>query len=238
MAHRQEEKEKRRAEREAAEREAAEAQARRQRLMLIGGGVLALAALVGLVLAFTSLLGGDSAKDSDGPSGGPKVSIPKRQVTDLDAAAQLAGCKVANPPDEGRGHTAKSGVKVTYRSNPPTSGQHDPVPANDGIYDPGNEPTKESAVHALEHGRIELQYAPGTPQRRIKQLETLYGEALTNAPGGYHELLFQNQTKMPFAVAGVAWNHYVGCKTFNDKVFDVLRAFREAYTDRGPEVVP
>ena len=55
---------------------------------------------------------------------------------------------------------------------------------------------------------------------------------------GYHMLLFENSTKMPFAVAATAWDHQLGCKTMNPKVFDALRAFREAYIDKGPEVVP
>ena len=236
MAHRQEEKEKRRREREQAEQAEAEAQARKKRLTLIGGGIVALAALVGLVLAFTSLLG-DDAKDSDGPSGGEKVAIPGRKIADLDAAAAAAGCKVVRPPDRGRQHTAKSGVVVKYATDPPTSGEHDPVPADDGIYEAGNEPTPMSTIHALEHGRLSLQYAEGTPARRIKQLETLFGEETENLPGGYHLLLYQNRT-MPFAVAASAWNNYIGCKTFGDKVFDALRAFRVAYTDRAPELVP
>jgi hypothetical protein len=51
-------------------------------------------------------------------------------------------------------------------------------------------------------------------------------------------LLFENTTDMPFAVAATAWGHMVGCPTMNDKVFDVLRAFREKWIDKGPEVVP
>ena len=51
-------------------------------------------------------------------------------------------------------------------------------------------------------------------------------------------LLFQNTTNMPFAVAAAAWGHYVGCKTMNPKVFDALRAFRQTYINKGPEVVP
>ena len=50
-------------------------------------------------------------------------------------------------------------------------------------------------------------------------------------------MLFQNNTKMPDAVAAVAWTQKIGCPTFNDKVFDVLRAFREKYVDKGPELV-
>ena len=101
----------------------------------------------------------------------------------------------------------------------------------------GNEPDKENWVHSLEHGRILYQYAPGTPARRISQLETLFNEPLKGV-SGYHQLVLQNDTKMPFAVAAVAWTHYAACEKFTDKSFDVFRAFRERFVDKGPEIVP
>jgi hypothetical protein len=51
-------------------------------------------------------------------------------------------------------------------------------------------------------------------------------------------LLFENTTNMSYAVAATAWGHMVGCPTMNDKVFDAVRAFHEAYINKGPEVVP
>ena len=56
--------------------------------------------------------------------------------------------------------------------------------------------------------------------------------------GGYHLLLFENGTNMPFAVAATAWDHQLGCPTMNPKVFDAIRAFRDEYIDKGPEKVP
>ena len=53
---------------------------------------------------------------------------------------------------------------------------------------------------------------------RMKQRVAFY-------PNGYHMLLFQNTTKMPYAVAAASWGHYVGCPQMNDKVFDALRTF-------------
>jgi hypothetical protein len=46
--------------------------------------------------------------------------------------------------------------------------------------------------------------------------------------------MFQNQT-MPWQVAAAAWDHYLGCKAYNPKVLDAIRAFRDTYRDRGPE---
>ena len=45
-------------------------------------------------------------------------------------------------------------------------------------------------MHPLEHGRIEVQYKPGTPKATVTQLEALLAEQ----QDGYHMLLFQNTT--------------------------------------------
>jgi len=60
----------------------------------------------------------------------------------------------------------------------------------------------------------------------------------TSADSGYHILLFENATKMPYEIAATAWGHLLGCPKMNDQVFDALRAFRKNYVDKGPEIVP
>ncbi len=171
--------------------------------------------------------------DAHGPTG-PAVSIPPAKEKDLNKAAKNAGCVLVNPPIEGRSHTTDD---VTYRSQPPTSGDHNPEPSLDGIYNPGQSPEPEHFVHSLEHGRIEFQYKPGTPKNEIAQLETLFSEKL-NGKAGYKTLLFENNTKMTYAVAATAWGHLVGCPKFSDGVFDVLRDFRVKWVDQGPEIIP
>lgn len=233
MASRQEEKEARRREREAVEAKEQAAAARSKRLQLVGGGVL-VAAIV--VVAALLLLSKGSSDGGPTPTGSDAVPIPApgKNATNLELAAKAAKCTLLNPPSEGRTHTA---AKVTYRSNPPTSGNHDPIPAEDGIYDPGNTPAKEAFVHTLEHGRIELQYKPGTPKRVVGQLETLFNEK-SLGQAGYHTVLFENTTKMPYAVAATAWTHLIGCKAVTPQTWDALRAFRARYTDKAPEAVP
>jgi hypothetical protein len=51
-------------------------------------------------------------------------------------------------------------------------------------------------------------------------------------------LLFQNTTKMPYAVAATAWTHALTCPRMNDRVFDAIRTFRARYIDKGPEKIP
>jgi hypothetical protein len=161
-------------------------------------------------------------------------TLPPVKTKNLTAAATAAGCSLSNPPDEGHAHEPREFTINDYRSNPPTSGTHFPEWYPDGVYDPGTTPHLGMLVHALEHGRIELQYKPGTPAEEVGRLKKLVDEL----DGGYHLLLFQNETEMPFAVAATAWGHLLGCPEFNDKVFDALRAFRTNYVDKGPELVP
>jgi hypothetical protein len=236
MASRKEEKEARRAERLAAEKAEQSRNARQQRL-IIGGGVLG--AIIAIAVVALLITSSGSSEDGQGTvKPNTSVAIPARQITNLDEAAKKAGCEFKTFPSEGRTHFADDkGINKNYKTNPPTSGEHRPTPAEDGVYAPGNEPAKENWVHTLEHGRIEFQYAPGTPQKRIDQLQTLYAEPFKGS-SGYHQMVLQNNTNMPYAVAAVAWTHYVGCKKFTDASFDALRAFRERFVDKGPELIP
>ena len=235
MSSRQEEKERRRKER--LEREQAEAKraSRRKRMQLAFGGVLALAVIAGIVVV-VFVLGGD------GGDGGPKAAsettsaakLPEQQASDIKAAAKAAGCTLNNPAYEGATHEQKDFKPSDYKSNPPTSGNHAPDWYEDGIYAPGDVPELGKLVHPLEHGRILLQYKPGTPKATVDQLEALLAEE----EDGYHMLLFENTTGMKAAVAASAWTHSVTCPEMNDKVFDAFRTFRDRYIDKGPERVP
>jgi hypothetical protein len=234
MASRAEEKERRRQERLALEQSEAKAAARTRRLQLAGGALLGVAAVVAVIIAVAS---GGSSSAGSGPSpsdsAGSSVKLPVRKEANLAAAAKAAGCVVKSFPLEGRDHVTG---KVHYRTNPPTSGNHNPDPAQDGFY-PNGAPPKERNVHALEHGRIELQWKPGTPKKVIDTLEAIFNEPL-KGKSGYHELLYENNTGMPFQVAAASWQHYLGCPTWNEKVVDAIRDYRETYVDKGPEFIP
>ncbi|HSS58938.1 MAG TPA: DUF3105 domain-containing protein, partial [Solirubrobacteraceae bacterium] len=135
---------------------------------------------------------------------------------------------------EGRNHTAS---KVTYKTNPPTSGNHNPTPAQDGIYRAGNSPPKENFVHTLEHGRIEFQYKPGTPAADVAKLRKLAEEPF-NGTAGYHVLLFENNTNMPAQFAATAWTKSITCPALTTGAIGAMRDFRKAFTDKGPEFIP
>jgi hypothetical protein len=227
MSSRQEEKERRRREREEAEQASRRAESRRKRVGVVVGGVLVAALIAVGILAFAS--GSDSGS---GPDSSSATKAPNLGITDLTEAAEKAGCKINNPKHEGNGHTE---ADVKYAANPPTSGAHHPVPAEEGVYP--EPPDLEQSVHSLEHGRINFQYQPGSPAERVSQLEGLFNEEARGS-SGYHSLLFENQTEMDAAVAATAWDHSITCAEWNDQVFDALRAFRIEYLDKGPEIVP
>jgi hypothetical protein len=221
MAHRAEEKERRRQERLAQQEAARRAAARKRTLQIGGGAVLGLAVIA--VIAIVALAGGGDSK------GDAKVD-PSKLATD----AKAAGCTFSQFKVEGRNHTAG---KVTYKTNPPTSGNHNPTAAQDGFYRAGNSPPKENFVHSLEHGRIEFQYKPGTPAADVAKLRRLAEEPL-NGTAGYHVLLFENDTKMPAQFAATAWTKSISCPTLSAQALGAMREFRRAFTDKGPELVP
>jgi Protein of unknown function (DUF3105) len=218
MASRQEEKERRRRERLEAEQAATRAASRKRTLQIAAGAAVAVVVIA--VIAFVALSGGGSGSSVD--------------TSNLASDAQAAGCTFKSYPSEGRNHTTS---KVKYKTNPPTSGNHNPTPAQDGIYAAGNEPAPESYVHSLEHGRVEFQYKPGTPQGQVAQLQKL-AEAPLNGSAGYHVLMFENNTKMPSQFALTAWTKLLTCNSLTPKSMDVMREFRKAYTDKGPEFIP
>ena len=235
MSSRQAEKERRRAERaaaEAAERKAAE---RRRRLQLLFGGLLVVAAATTVVLALVvGVFGDDESPGAPERLTDSAETAPTANIANLDQAVSQGNCELKKGlPIEGESHDDKDFKGADYKTNPPTSGDHNPNWAQDGIYEAGNESRLGELVHTLEHGRIDVQYKKGTAVKVIRQLEGLLGEK-----GGYHQLLFQNPTEMPYAVAATAWGQLLGCKTVTPAAFDAIRKFRDAYTDKGPENVP
>jgi hypothetical protein len=234
VSSRQEEKQRRREERLARERAERASAARRQRLTLAGAVVAGAAVVVVAVLLVVGALGGGGSSDASQPQQNADVTIPEQKIGNLQAAAKAAGCKLSNPPIEGRTHENKQFTSADYKTNPPTSGAHFQDWYQDGVYEPGGTPNLGKLVHPLEHGRIEIQYKKGTPKKTVSQLETLFAQL----DGGYHMLLFQNTTKMDPQIAATAWGHSLSCPQFNNQVFDAIRTFRDAYIDKGPESVP
>jgi hypothetical protein len=100
----------------------------------------------------------------------------------------------------------------------------------DGAY--RQTPRSIEFVHSLEHGRIEIQYAPDLPKADQLALKGVFDES----PSGV--LLFPN-SRMPYEVAATAWTQLMGCKSYKGaKTLDAIRDFRDQFRGRGPEAVP
>jgi hypothetical protein len=226
MASRKDEKEKLRQERLEREQADASAAARRRRVGYVVAAALVAAVAIVLVLIAASSGGGSGSGSGASGGGWPSGSIPARKETDLDTAAKAAGCTLTSPKDEGRGHTTKP---VKYKTKPPTSGTHDPVPAHDAPY--LKNPGMGHLVHALEHGRVIYWYKPSAPASVRGALKKLYDEQK-------ELVILAPDADMPYEVAATAWTQMLGCPKYNDRVPDALRAFRDAYRLKGPEYFP
>lgn len=183
---------------------------RRQRLI---GNLVAGVLVIATVVVVALVLRGD-----------PPKKVSKAKAERIATAAEAAGCKLESFPSHGREHTDE---KVAYKTNPPTSGPHDKVPAPDGEHETA--PPPESWVHSLEHGRVILQYRPGTRAR--EQLKEIFDADKR------HMLLMPNNTGMPYEVAAVAWRNALVCQSYDERAAGVLREFRDAYRDTAPEQV-
>ena len=246
-----EEREQRRAERLAAERREAANERRRLILGYVVAAVLGLAVVVGIVIVIASSGGGDSTPTVDGeeiprpptsrpravscttlsPDGRPGTPPPPLEQGDLATAADEAGCELMlDLEDEGSTHLSKREDAPDYQTNPPTSGDHWPEQLADGAFSEFPDPIY--SVHALEHGRIAIQYSPDLPEDDQLALKGLFDEDFDGM------LLFPNP-EMPYDVAATAWTQMIGCESYEGRAtLDAIRDFRDTYRGQGPEPVP
>jgi hypothetical protein len=244
------ERDRRRAERLAAEQAAASSERRRLIIGYVVAGVLALAVVVGLVIVISSGGGDDTAQVNGqdipdeahiqvnsgflhdlAPDGRTGTTPPALQQGDLEAAAKEAGCELKlDLPDEGNTHITKEDEIPDYKTDPPTSGNHNPQQLADGAY--AEQPDAWYAVHSMEHGRIEIQYSPDLSEQDQLALKGVFDQR----PDGV--LLFPN-ADMPYDVAVTAWTQLIGCDTYEGgATLDAIRDFRDTYIGLGPEPLP
>jgi hypothetical protein len=241
VASRKEQKEQLKAERLEAERHA-KAEERRKRFVGIGVAVaLGIAAVAVIVFVVATSGGGSSgnahianeagftttAKAKPDERAGTETE-PGALATNLDGSAKAAGCRLVNPADEGNRHLSPDEPTPKYKSNPPTSGNHDPVPLADGAY--RTAAPLRNAVHSMEHGRVLIQYSPKLPPAAQLKLKGVFDESFR------YTALFPNP-EMPYEVAATAWGHLLGCPRYSEKALDAVRAFGDTYIGQGPEGV-
>jgi hypothetical protein len=258
MSSRRQDKERLRAERLAAEQRE-KGQARRR---LIAGyfvaGLLGAAVLAGLVVVLASGGGGDNGVEASAdcdnlenahiqtqsgsteglePDCREGTPPPELQFGDLRESVQRAGGELMlDLPDEGNRHIPDT-TPVTYKTNPPTSGDHNPNQIADGAYltplnnDTSTSPNVRNFVHSMEHGRIEIHYNPNLPEDQQLALKGVFDED----PDGM--LLFPDPN-MPYAVAATTWRNMIVFPNYDPLVLDAIRNFRDTFRGNGPENIP
>jgi Protein of unknown function (DUF3105) len=238
MAHRKDRKEALRLERE---RREAEARAAAQRKRLVGFGAAAALAIAAIVVVVVLVAGGSNGES--GASGGGDVfpeggSVAEQQEFDLATAARNAECELTDTRATSRQHTTDPSQRVRYEDNPPTSGRHYEIPAEDGLYQEA--PSDTELVHSLEHGRVIVWVKPSLPREDREQLRALFDEDT-------YQMLMVPRSDMPDAVAATAWSRdptpngtgrTLACPRFNENVIDAIRTFRDEHRSNGPEPVP
>lgn len=217
----------------------------------VAGGAI-LIAVVTIVVALASLDGGGSegAPPSPGADAGGRDRVhdllpedgsfpsPER-VGSVREGARLAGCELKSFKAASNLHIGSADQTVRYKSDPPTSGRHHPVPADDAAY--AISPDVRRIVHTLEHGRVAVWFDRDLPREARASLKAFYLD------DSHHMLLVPDTTAMPYAVAATAWNkepgrygtgRLLGCRDYGGGVFTALAAFRDRHRDRGPELIP
>lgn len=223
------------------------APARRLRGYVVGGLVVLIAVAATTVL----LASGDGDGEDDVaqsragaprpgdvlPSGG-LFAIPDDDVETLRAAADAAGCEVRSYEVASRDHVDPRAT-VRYSSNPPTSGRHAPVPAQDGAYE--ESPNVKELVHTLEHSRVIVWFKRDLPRKARASLKAYFDH------DSYQLVLVPETTGMEYDVAATAWHRnprprgtgrLLGCPEYSDDVYTALERFKERNRGRGPEAIP
>lgn len=118
-------------------------------------------------------------------------------------------------------------TKITYNSNPPTSGQHYAAPQDAGIYDTA--PQDGHLVHSLEHGAVILWYNPQKVSKvQIAQLKTIFTELARTE----QKTIMTPRPSLDVPVAVSSWGRMLKLETIDEKQ---IRNFFITNYDQAPE---
>lgn len=133
----------------------------------------------------------------------------------------------------GRDHVP-AGTKVTYNSNPPTSGPHYEVWEKASIYT--QELQDEKLVHSLEHGYIIISYhceneiSTWKDNNGCQELVTKLEKVVNDSR--LWKLILLPRANLDSRVALTAWGRIDKSNDFDEQR---IKAFIKAYRDKGPE---
>lgn len=216
------------------------------------GGVAVLLATIAVVAMIGSIAGGsDDGIATPDPRADVTVSeesenllpdkglfeVPEK-VDGVEEGAAAADCELKSFEAKSNEHVTEQDPPVRYSSNPPTSGRHDPVPAEDGAYSVA--PDVQQLVHTLEHSRVIVWFRRDLPVDARASLKAYYDN-------DSQLMVLVPNTTMEYDVAATAWNRkpgrygtgrLLGCPEYSGDVYTALEAFKEANRGKGPELVP
>jgi hypothetical protein len=165
-----------------------------------------------VVLAVVGLVGGILA--ARGASNRNKERLRK--------AAAAGGCEpVQTLASEGQSHQPP----YTYKSNPPTSGNHNPSPSNTGILGPVPD---ENLVHNLEHGQVIFWYKPDLDPALITGLQNVVKKDATRR-------IMEPRQNMDVPLAFTAWGKMQKCPSPKTATLATAEVFANTYQGKGPE---
>jgi hypothetical protein len=210
----------------------------RRRMILFG---LAGSGLVALVVVLVVIVSGGKS----GPAGNPSA---------VAATMKAAGCTLSTTkaaPSAQHITSLSPSDRVTYSTYPPVSGRHYYQPPIWGNYTQPVDPRQ--AVHAEEHGGIDIWVGPKVPAAERQQITDFYDQSPdailvtpieNTAPG----VKYPKHAPPDSKIYLTAWtveikngkivngkNVIATCPHFNEKAF---KAFRDEFRGKGPERFP
>ncbi len=143
-----------------------------------------------------------------------------------------AGATIEQFPSEGRDHVAP-GTRVSYKTNPPTSGNHYPNWLNWGVYDKPQQ--DELMVHNLEHGGVIIYY--DCPNGCGSAVEALKPYALRYPADTFTGIMLVPRSNLPnnARIALVAWQSRLLLKSLD---LNKINDFIAQRFNKGPEGNP
>jgi hypothetical protein len=133
---------------------------------------------------------------------------------------------------EGQGHV-QPGTAITWRSRPPSSGNHYERWSGYGVFENGVDPG--NWVHNLEHGAIVVLFRPDLCDSTcVSQLRDIYNNAPRSRFGNV-KMVVTPYEDMDHTIATVAWGWVDEMASVDrERIF----AFYREHVDKGPEQVP
>lgn len=145
-----------------------------------------------------------------------------RATGDLARLAATAGCEpLQTPAADGRQHTPP----YSYKTNPPTSGNHAGQTALTGISS-GAIPD-ENQTHNLEHGNVGIQYNDLD--------DPLLDELWKVVRGNPTRIFIAPRPQLDAKLAFTAWGRLMTCAEPTAQAVEVATKFVEAFAGKGPE---